>query len=589
MLNPNSPKMPPDLLNNRYHVLNLLGEGGFGQTFLVEDTQMPSARKCVVKQLKPVTHNPQIHKIVQERFQREAAILERLGEHHQQIPRLYAYFSEGEHFYLVEEWIEGDTLTQKVQREGVQSESVVRDILVKLLPTIADVHRHQIVHRDLKPDNVILRYSDAKPVLIDFGAVKEAMSTIINSQGNSSHSIVVGTPGYMPAEQLSGRPVYASDLYSLGITAIYLLTGKIPQELDTHPATGDILWHRHAPAVSPNFAMVIDRSIHMQLQHRFATAEEMLNALTPERMATEEMTIRGMVTPPPIVAQPTVLSISQPPNPPPNPIPVSLPTQAVFSTQPVSQPPIAAPSGEWKKPVIIGGIIGVSILSGALLLKGQLPGLSGEQKTIQSPALSPSPSPVVSPSPSSTPIAPPSNSGGTASNAPALGRVANTNASIVGEAGAKNIRSAPDTNANVLYTASPGDRIRVIGVSRNSDGYPWYKVFLPSGDDGWIAGQLVRTDTEIAGAAPPVSRSPVSTAPNTDAANTNATIIGQPGSKNIRSGAGTNFDTLHIAYPGDRVRIVGSTQDAGGFLWYRIYFPTSKAEGWIAAQLIQRD
>ncbi|MCU0548976.1 MAG: IMS domain-containing protein [Leptolyngbya sp. Prado105] len=271
--------LPPTLLNNRYQVLGLLGDGGFGKTFLVEDTQMPSARKCVVKQLKPVSDNAQVYQMVQERFQREAAILEKLGENYDQIPRLYANFSEGDHFYLVEEWVDGLTLTQKVQQEGTLSEGTVREILCGLLPAIGHLHQHQIVHRDLKPDNIIIRACDRKPVLIDFGAVKETMSTTVNSQGNSSHSIVVGTPGYMASEQLAGRPVYASDFYSLGMVAIYLLTGKQPQELDTDPRTGEIIWQHHAPMVSSGFVAVLNRAIHMNPQARFASAGEMLTAV----------------------------------------------------------------------------------------------------------------------------------------------------------------------------------------------------------------------------------------------------------------------------------------------------------------------
>ncbi|MCY6494261.1 protein kinase domain-containing protein [Leptolyngbya sp. GGD] len=279
MTNLNGTASSASLLNNRYHVLDVLGDGGFGKTYLVKDVHMPSERKCVLKQLKPVSDNPEIYQMVRERFQREAAILEKLGENYDQIPRLYAHFSEADHFYLVEEWIDGETLTQRVQREGVLGEGVVREILCGLLPAIAHIHQQQIVHRDLKPDNIILRSSDRKPVLIDFGAVKETMHTIINSQGNSSHSMVVGTPGYMPSEQLAGRPVYASDLYSLGMTAIYLLTGKIPQELTTNPHTGEILWHQYAPNASPGFVAVLNRAIHMNPQARFASAQEMLTAV----------------------------------------------------------------------------------------------------------------------------------------------------------------------------------------------------------------------------------------------------------------------------------------------------------------------
>ncbi len=223
--------MTPTKLNNRYQVIRDIGAGGFGKTFLVEDTQMPTQRRCVAKQLKPVTTNPQIFQLLQDRFAREAAILEELGEGNTQIPRLYAYFEEDGQFYLVQEWIEGETLTHRVQNSGKLSESSVREILVSLLRVLEFVHGQRIVHRDIKPDNIILKNSDGIPVLIDFGAVKEAMGTVMNSSGNGTRSIVIGTPGFMPSEQAAGRPVYSSDLYSLGLTAIFLLTEKWPQEL----------------------------------------------------------------------------------------------------------------------------------------------------------------------------------------------------------------------------------------------------------------------------------------------------------------------------------------------------------------------
>ncbi|MBD2519358.1 protein kinase [Nostoc sp. FACHB-973] len=267
------------LLNNRYRVIRTLGSGGFGETFLAEDTQMPSNRRCVIKQLRPIQNNPQIYQLVQERFQREAAILEDLGGTSNQIPTLYAYFQSDGQFYLVQEWIEGDTLTAKVHEQGLLTESAVREILINLLPVLEQVHNQRIVHRDIKPDNIILRHRDHKAVLIDFGAVRESMGTVVNSQGLPTSSIVIGTPGFMPSEQAAGRPVYSSDLYSLGITAIYLLTGKQPQELETDSRSGEIIWHRHALSISPTLAGVIDRAIAYHPRDRFATAREMLDAL----------------------------------------------------------------------------------------------------------------------------------------------------------------------------------------------------------------------------------------------------------------------------------------------------------------------
>ncbi|MEL7354915.1 MAG: serine/threonine-protein kinase, partial [Cyanobacteria bacterium J06560_5] len=168
-----------------------------------------------------------------------------------------AYFAEDEQFYLVQEWVEGRTVAQVVQAQGSQREQTVIEMLTGLLNAIAFIHSKGIVHRDIKPDNIILRSQNNQPVLIDFGAVKETMNTVIDSANYSTRSIVVGTPGYMPVEQLSGRPVYASDIYSLGMTAIYMLTGKIPQEIESDPASGELMWHRYAPTVSARLAAVL--------------------------------------------------------------------------------------------------------------------------------------------------------------------------------------------------------------------------------------------------------------------------------------------------------------------------------------------
>ncbi|AFY99691.1 serine/threonine-protein kinase [Calothrix sp. PCC 6303] len=267
------------LLNNRYRVIQTLGSGGFGDTFLAEDTQMPSQRRCVVKQLKPIQNNAQIYQLVQERFQREAAILEELGGNNEQIPTLYAYFPAEGKFYLVQEWVEGQTLTTAIQQRGLFAEATVREILLSLLPVLDFVHSRGIVHRDIKPDNIIIRNRDQKPVLIDFGAVRETMGTAVNSQGMPTSSIVIGTPGFMPSEQAMGRPIFASDIYSLGITAVYLLTGRQPQELPTDSRTAEIEWKNYAGNIQPNLAAVIDKSIAYHPRDRFTSAREMLNAL----------------------------------------------------------------------------------------------------------------------------------------------------------------------------------------------------------------------------------------------------------------------------------------------------------------------
>ncbi len=281
------------MLNNRYEILEQLGRGGFGETFLAIDTRMPSRRKCVIKQLKPddTTNTAPTPGWFEKRFQREAAILEELGRNNRQIPQLYEYFSEGENFFFVQEWIEGITLSQKHQREGNLSEAEVEKILRELLPVLDYIHGRGIIHRDIKPDNIILRASDGKPVLIDFGIFKE-----VNNINVGSRTVPLGTPGYMASEQAAGHPVRSSDLYSLGLTAIFLLTGKTPQALTSDPNTGEILWRKDAPGLHSNLAAVIDRAVRFHPRDRFTSAQEMLTDL-PGSAGREKTSV---VVPPPL-------------------------------------------------------------------------------------------------------------------------------------------------------------------------------------------------------------------------------------------------------------------------------------------------
>ncbi|MEH2065337.1 MAG: YARHG domain-containing protein [Nostoc sp.] len=380
--------MTIQLLNDRYQVIRTLGAGGFGETYLAEDTYMPSKRPCVVKQLRPIHNNPQIYQLVQERFQREAAILEELGGANDQIPALYAYFSSGGQFYLVQEWVEGDTLTGKVQKQGLFSEGAVQELFMNLLPVLDYVHSKHIVHRDIKPDNIIVRHRDGKPVLIDFGAVRESMGTVVNSQGNPTSSIVIGTPGYMPSEQAAGRPVFSSDLYSLGMTVIYLLTGKQAQQLETDSQTGEIVWRQYASHISPIMARVIDQAIAYHPRDRYPTARAMLDTL---------QSIANPIPPTqPLLTQPTIVSA-----PPPQTVPVKLQPSPQSSN---SQNNILIGS------LIAGGLIGASVIISQLLTKSSQPitVLASETpSTVTSPVIeSPKFTPTTQSAPSSTSVPP---------------------------------------------------------------------------------------------------------------------------------------------------------------------------------------
>lgn len=386
-------------LNGRYQVIQVLGHGGFGETFLAEDTYLPSRRRCVIKQLK-VMSNPQMNqvgqqKFQQERFGREAATLEKLGEGSDQIPKLFAYFAENEQFYLIQEWIQGPTLTDVVTAQETISEVDVKNILVSLLSVLAYVHSGGIIHRDIKPDNIILRNINSQPVLIDFGAVKETVATVINAQGKSDRSIVVGTPGFMAPEQAAGRPIYASDLYSLGLTAIYMLTGKHPQQLELDSETGEILWHKYSTNVSPELRAVLDRAIKYHPRDRYTTAQKMLEAIQAINVPAPS-TLATIAVTPAASQSPTI---------------ISPPDNSIAG---------ANKGSNGKRNLIIGSLLATGLVGVAAMFGfGQDPSPNSDSASIDSPAPNSSTtetrSPVVAPqqkvlptsSPSPTPVASP--------------------------------------------------------------------------------------------------------------------------------------------------------------------------------------
>lgn len=266
------------LLKSRYRIIRSLAESGFAQTFLGEDVLIPSRRKCIIKRFAFSSNDPKIQDQMLERFAREAINLERLAEHSDQVPDLYAHFADNGRFYLVQEYIEGDTIATKVANHGRLAESVVKELLTNLLIVLKCVHAHSLIHRDIKPSNIVVRETDNKLFLIDFGAIKEIARTIIDPFGDPSTTLVIGTPGYMPTEQGLGRPVFASDLYCLGLTAIFMLTGKHPKEL-CDLRSGEIVWRNQTTEVSRSFCEVLDRAIKPNFRERFPEATDMLKAL----------------------------------------------------------------------------------------------------------------------------------------------------------------------------------------------------------------------------------------------------------------------------------------------------------------------
>lgn len=270
------------LLQGRYRVVQGLGQGGFGATFLAKDESLPGIPYCVIKQLRPVTSSAHVLQMARDLFQREAKTLGKVGNH-PQVPRLLDYFEVNKEFYLVQEYISGSTLQQEVKRSGPFSEAGVKQFLSEVLPMLQYIHGQQVIHRDIKPANLIRRSQDKKLVLIDFGAVKDQVdpSRAGASDQTALTQYAIGTPGYAPPEQMAMRPVYASDIYALGVTCLYLLTAKSPKDMDYDPATGEILW-RQQVHISDHFAEVLKKMLEVSVRHRYQSSNEVLRALDLE-------------------------------------------------------------------------------------------------------------------------------------------------------------------------------------------------------------------------------------------------------------------------------------------------------------------
>lgn len=264
------------LIAGRYQIVNTLAQGGFGETFLARDTHMPSQRLIVIKRLKPIDSNHRVSaEVIEDLFRKEAQVLEDLGQNCIEIPTLYAYFVDNDRFYLVQEYIEGKSLAEL----GMVDSKQCFDILASLLKTLEYIHSKKIIHRDIKPENIIIRRRDNKPVLIDFGAVKETMGTVALGSGSMVSSVIVGTRGFMPPEQSTGRTIYSSDLFALGLTMIYNLTGKYPIEFPSNSLNGQLEWANYAPNLDPLLRTVLEKATKIDLSQRYTTAEQMYQDL----------------------------------------------------------------------------------------------------------------------------------------------------------------------------------------------------------------------------------------------------------------------------------------------------------------------
>jgi len=269
------------LLKNQYQAIQPIGEGGFGRTFLAMDANRLNAR-CVIKQFFPLPEiqgNSQAMAKATELFEQEARQLLQLGEQHPQIPTLFAYFEQDKRLYLVQQFIDGQDLSHELAQRGAFSEEQIRELLHDLLPVLQFVHQQQVIHCDIKPTNILRRQIDGKLVLIDFGVSKQlTVGTALTKTGTKA-----GTQGYAAMEQLRGGKAYpASDLYSLGVTCIHLLTQVEVDEL-YDPLEGKWLWREHlrqkGKDVSTHLGEILDKLLKDFVRERYQSVNEVLQDL----------------------------------------------------------------------------------------------------------------------------------------------------------------------------------------------------------------------------------------------------------------------------------------------------------------------
>ena len=298
------------LLRNRYRVVKFLGSGGFGRTYLAVDQDCMNVQ-CVVKQFAPsldIQADPAALQKATELFNHEAVQLLQLGEH-PQIPRLLAFFEQEKYLYLVQEFIDGRDLRQELAIEGTFNEQKIRQLLLDLLPVLQFIHAKGVIHRDIKPGNIMRRRTPTQTspdqggakgrlMLIDFGVSKQATGTGLGKVGTT-----VGTAGFTPLEQMRGKAYPASDLYSLGVTCVCLLTKHLPSTDGFDEIYNGLecrwMWRQHLPpgiTISPQLGQVLDKLLQDLPKDRYKSAAEVL-----ENLETSKFSDSTTPTPAPVI------------------------------------------------------------------------------------------------------------------------------------------------------------------------------------------------------------------------------------------------------------------------------------------------
>jgi serine/threonine protein kinase len=276
------------LLKERYRALKLLGQGGFGKTYQAVDEDQPRKPLCVIKQFAFNNNDPTIRQIALKLFYEEARHLEALGTH-DRIPELLAYFDVEGQPYLVQQFIDGQDLERELFTTGAFNQAQIRELLESLLPVLDFIHHQSppVIHRDIKPANIIRRRSDGGLVVVDFGAAKKATQTMLAKPGTE-----IGSAEFAAPEQTRGKAVFASDIYSLGVSCIYLLTKVSPFKL--FDSSREMwIWRDYLVnnPVDEKLGRVLDKMLAEFIPDRYKSANDVLADLNGTAIAKQEPTL----------------------------------------------------------------------------------------------------------------------------------------------------------------------------------------------------------------------------------------------------------------------------------------------------------
>jgi eukaryotic-like serine/threonine-protein kinase len=260
-------------IHAQYDITKFLGLGRFGETYLAKSKELPGQPLCVLRRYRPY-HSDQPFSLVKKSFESQAELLYRLGQH-DQIPRLLAKVEDGENLYLVQEYIEGQLLSDELVEGKIWNQQQVINFLQDVLGILEFVHHQNFIHQDINPQNLIRRWRDGKFELLGCSGIKDLAGIWAQSNGGNPINLV-GTPGYISFEQEEGEPQFSTDIYALGVIAIQALTGKTV--IDRHPDTYQLTW-KNLTQANLRLVEIIDRMVRPDYRNRYQLAREVSDDL----------------------------------------------------------------------------------------------------------------------------------------------------------------------------------------------------------------------------------------------------------------------------------------------------------------------